>query len=340
VGDGAHAADPVAVRFQLLDLLAGFLRTQALCTVARLGVADLLGDEPTAVEEIADRVGVDPSALHRVMRLLASNGVFSERTPGAFVSTALSDGLREDQPASVRYMAMLQGSDTYAAAGEMLRSVQTGEPAAETVFGMPFFEHLEQDSEQGDVFNRAMGGGAAARAATALEYDWSGVSVVADVGGGNGALLSTVLAAHPHLRGVVFDLPHVVVEAEPVLESAGLDERCDTVGGDFFTDSLPRADVHVLAQILHDWDDEQSVAILRNCRRSLADGGRLLILEQVLPAGDEPSYAKVLDLIMLLMLGGKERTESEWQVLLEQGGFELQNITAGPATSLIEGAPA
>jgi hypothetical protein len=335
---GSH--DPVAVRFQLLDLLGGYLRTQALHTVATLGIADIVGDESVPVEVLADRVGADRSALHRVMRLLASSGVFSEASPGAFVSTPLSEGLRDDWPGSVRYMAMFQGSDTYLAAGEMLRSVRTAEPAAETVFGMPFFERLARDSERSDVFNRAMGGGTAARAAVVLRHDWSGASVVADIGGGNGSLLSAVLKAQPHFRGVVFDLPHVVADARPVIEAAGLADRCETVGGDFFTDSLPNADVYILAQILHDWDDERAVAILRNCRRSIADGGRLLVVEQVLPEGDEPSYAKLLDLIMLVLLGGKERTESEWRALLQQGGFELLDTATGPATSLIEASPA
>jgi hypothetical protein len=340
VSAGSQPLDPVAVRFQLLDVLGGFLRTQALHTAARLGVADIVADEPVPVEALADRVGADPSALHRVMRLLASCGVFSEASPGAFVSTPLSDGLREDWPGSVRYMAMLQGTDTYLAAGEMLRSVRTAKPAAETVFGMPFFERLARDSERSEVFNRAMGGGAAARAAAALGHDWSGASVVADIGGGNGSLLSAVLDAQPHLRGVVFDLPHVVAEAQPVIEAAGLDDRCEAVGGDFFTDVLPSADVYILAQILHDWGDERAVAILRNCRRSIAEGGRLLVVEQVLPEGDEPSYGKLLDLIMLVLLGGKERTESEWRALLEQGAFELLETATGPATSLIEAASA
>jgi hypothetical protein len=149
-----------------------------------------------------------------------------------------------------------------------------------------------------------------------------------------------VLNAHAHLRGVVFDLPHVVAEARALIEKASLSDRCETAAGDFFTDALPRADVYVLPQILHDWDDERARAILRNCRRSIADDGRLLVVEQVMPEGDEPSYGKVLDLIMLVMLGGKERTESEWPALLREGGFELVGITPGRLTSLIEAAPA
>jgi O-methyltransferase len=205
---------------------------------------------------------------------------------------------------------------------------------------MPFFAHLASDSGHSDVFNRAMASGAPARASTARGYDWSGVSVVADIGGGNGSLLGAVLDAQAHLRGVVFDLPHVVADARPVIEGAGLSDRCEMVGGDFFTDPLPSADVYVLAHILHDWDDERAVAILRNCRHSIGERGRLLVMEQVVPEGDEPSYAKLLDLIMLVLLGGRERTEAEWRGLLREGGFELANITPGAATSLIEAAPA
>ncbi len=330
--------DP-AVRLQLLDLLAGFLHTQALHTVAVLGVADIVGDEPVRVEKLAAQVQADPSALHRVLRVLASSGVFSEAAPGAFVSTPLSDGLRTDAPLSVRHMAMFQGSDTYLAAGQMLRAVQTGEPTAEMVFGRSFFEHLASHPDRNACFNQAMGGGAGARAAAARDFDWSRVSVVADIGGGNGSVLAGVLGAHEHLSGVVFDQPHVVTAAQPIIEAAGLTARCAVAGGDFFTDALPAADVYVMAQILHDWDDERSLTILRNCHRSIAPDGRLLLLEQVMPDGDTPSYAKLLDLIMLVLLGGKERTESEWRALLAEGGFELREITPRPGTNLIEAAP-
>lgn len=331
--------DPGAARAHLLDLLAGFLYTQALHTVARLGVADLVGREPVAVEELAARVQAEPSALYRVMRLLASAGIFSEAAPKAFVSTPLSDGLREDHPLSIRYMAMQQGSPAYLAAGEMLQCVRTGEPAAEAALGQPLFEYLAGDGERNEIFNRAMAGGARASAAAAQAYDWTRASVVADIGGGNGTLLSAVLDAHPHLRGVVFDLPHVVAQARPLLEGAGLSGRCTIVGGNFFEDPLPSADVYILARILHDWSDERAVSILRNCRRSIAPGGRLLVVEQILPEGNEPSYGKVLDLIMLVLVGGKERTEVEWRDLLRQGDFEFVSASRGPVTSLIEAAP-
>ena len=325
---------------QLLELLGGYLRTQAMATVARLGVADVVENEPMPVEELASRVGADPSALHRVLRLLASSGIFSETEPGAFIATPLSDGLREDRLYSVRYLAMQQGGPSYLAAGRMLECVRTGEPAADAVLGRPFFEYLAGNPAASEIFNRAMAGGARARIAAALDHDWSTASVVADIGGGNGALLGALLGAQPHLRGIVFDLPHVVAEARSIIEEAGLASRCELAGGDFFSDALPRADIYVLAQILHDWDDERAVAILRNCRRSINEDGRLLVLEQVLPEGDQPSYAKVIDLIMLTLVGGKERTRPEWESLLRAGGFELADLTTTPAASLIEAIPA
>ncbi len=331
--------DPAAARAQLLDVLGGFLRTKAIAVVARLGVADLVGDAPVPVEQIAERVGADAGALHRVMRLLASVGVFAQTEPGVYVATPMSKQLRDDEPGSIRYLAMQQGFTAYRAANELLRSVQTGEPAADVVFGMPFFDYLASDAAAGDVFDRAMADTARARASAARQYDWSGASVVADIGGGTGALLTSVLQQEAHLRGVVFDLPPVVAKARAALEEAGLSQRCKAIDGDFFADDLPPADAYVLAYILHDWGDEQAADILRNCRRSLAPDGRLLVFEQVLPDGDERSYGKHLDLIMLALLGGKERTETEWRALLREGGFELKGITPGPAGSLLEAAP-
>jgi hypothetical protein len=285
-------------------------------------------------------VGVDSSSLHRVMRLLAADGVFSEAAPGAFVATPMSDCLREDRPDTVRYLALQQGGPAYLAAAHMPDCVRTGESAAETALGAPLFEYLAAHPEASEIFNRAMAGGAGVRAAVALDRDWSDTSVVADIGGGNGALLAGLLGAHPHLRGIVFDLPHVASQAGPVLDETGVSDRCEIVGGDFFADALPPADAYVLAQILHDWDDERAVEIVRNCRRSISPAGRLLVLEQVLPEGDEPSYARAIDLIMLVIAGGKERTRSEWEALLRAGGFELLEVTASPAACLIEAAPA
>ena len=329
----------VATRATLMDLLAGFLRTQAIGVAAHLGVADVVGDDPIGVDELAARVGADAGSLYRVLRLLASLGIFSEAAPRAFVRTPLSDGLRGDAALSARHAAMFWAGDAYRSGAGMLDAVRTGEPVAGQVFGMPFFDHLAQDPEASATFNRAMAGGAPARAAAALEHAWADRATVADIGGGDGSLLRTLLAAHPHLRGVVFDLPHVVAEAERATAAAGLADRLAATGGDFLADPLPAADVHILAQILHDWDDERAVEILRASRAALGDGGRLLVIEQVVAAGDERGFAKELDLLMLVLLGGRERSEDEWAALLSAGGFRLASITPAAGTCLIEAVP-
>jgi hypothetical protein len=329
----------VAQRAALRDLLGGFLRTQAIAVAADLGVADIVGDKPTAVEEIAPLVDAHPNSLYRVLRLLASLDIFSEAEPRAFVRTPLSDALRSDAPLSVRHFAMLFAGDAYHAAGQMRESIRTGEPVAEQVFGMPFFEHLAANPAASDTFNRAMGGGAGARAAAALHHRWVDHATVVDIGGGNGSLLTAVLNTHQHLSGVVFDIPHVVDAAQETIDAAGLADRCEVVGGDFFKEPVPEADVHVLSQILHDWSDERSVEILRNSRASISPAGRLLIIEQVVPDGDGPSFSKELDLLMLVLLGGKERSEGEWRALLGQGGFELTAVQPAAGTNLIEATP-
>ena len=330
----------VATRAALAELLGGYMRTQAIAVVAHLGVADAVGDEPVGIDELAARAGADAPTLYRVLRLLASHGIFAEAAPRAFVRTRLSDGLRSDARLSARHTAMFWASEPYRVAGELLAVVRTGEPAAERVLGMPFFDHLAEDPAASDTFNRAMAGGAGARATAALEHDWAGHATVADIGGGDGSLLRVLLAAHPHLRGVVFDLPHVAAEAERAFAAAGLGGRATAVGGDFFADAVPPADVHVLAQILHDWDDDRAIAILRGSRAALAGHGRLLVIELIVPDGDDPSFAKELDLLILTLVGGRERSEPEWRALLRAGGFDLVSITPVAGTNLLEAVPA
>jgi len=212
----------------------------------------------------------------------------------------------------------------------------TGEPAFDQVYGSGFFDFLAEHPDTSGTFDRAMAAGSQGRVADLLSYDWTGIERVADIGGGNGAALGVVLASNPHLRGVLFDLPTAVVAADEVLRDAGVLDRCDIVGGDFFTDSLPPADVYVLSQILHDWNDERASAILRNCRRTLADDGRLLLVEGIVPDGPEPDFGKLFDLHMLVLVGGKERTESEWRALLAQERFEFRQVTPD---GLIEARP-
>jgi hypothetical protein len=333
-------AEAVAVRAELADMLFGFARTQAMYICTRLGLPDLIGDDPVDVDELATRVSAHPSSLYRLLRFLASLRVFAEAEPGRFTGTRLSAGLRQDAPLSLRYLVLMNGSELYRAWGDALYSVQTGKPAFEHVYGKSHFEYLAENPGAAEIFNRAMADAAAARAAALIGCDWTATRIVADIGGGNGTLLTRLLQAHDRLQGVVFDLPHAAVGAHSVIDKAGLAGRCEFVAGDFITDRLPPADTYVLAHVLHDWSDTHAAAILRNCRRSLPDGGRLVLLEAIMPVGPEPSPVKVLDLQMLVIPGGLERTEAQWGTLLHSGGFELTRIAPGSGTNLIEARPA
>jgi len=327
---------PEEIRRQLFDLLSGFMRTQAISVATRLGVPDVVSSTPSDIGDIARAVGADESALYRLMRYLATEGIFTEDTARAFSETPLSVGLRSDAPATARWLALMLGAEHYGAWGEALHSFVTGEPAFDHVHGKSFFEYLGDHPDLSRIFDSAMAAGARGRAAALAEYDWSDVERVVDVGGGNGAALAIVLARHPHLRGTVFDLPTVVEGAANVLSAAGVQDRCDVVGGDFFVDDLPRADVYVLSQILHDWNDERAGAILDNCRRGLTEHDRLLLVERILEDGPDSAFHKLLDLHMLVLLGGKERTETEWRSLLAEHGFGVQQITE---SGLIEARP-
>lgn len=311
------------IRGRLWDLLAGFMRTQAVSVAVQLGVPDAIGSEPCDVNEIADRVGAHAPSLYRLLRALADEAVFAEIKPGWFVATPLSEGLRADAPLSMRPHALMLGAEHYGAWGSALHSFTTGEPAFDRVNGMPFFDYLAAHPDAESNFARAMASGAAVRAETLAAFDWSPHTTAVDIGGGTGTALATILAAHPHLSGTLFDLPGVVAGAAGVLDAAGVAGRCGVVAGSFFDDPLPPGDVYVLSQILHDWNDERATAILRNCRRTLGDGNLLLLAEGILPDDTEPDFAKLFDLHMLVLVGGKERTLAEWQALLRAGGFEL-----------------
>lgn len=333
------APHALAVRAELSDMLFGFARTQALYVCVRLGLPDLVGEEPVDIGDLAARVSAHPPSLYRLLRFLASLGVFAEVAPRCFAGTRLSAGLREDAPLSLRYLVLMNGSEIYRAWGDALYSVQTGRSAFEHLYGKQHFAYLTENPDAAGIFNQAMAGGVPARAAVLQGFDWHAARTVADIGGGNGTLLARLLAANGDLSGIVFDLPHAADGARSVIDAAGLAGRCEFIAGDFFTDRLPRADVYLLAQVLHDWDDADAATILRNCRRSLPDRGRLLLLEAIIPAGSDPSPVKVIDLQMLVVPGGRERTEAEWRALLEDGGFELRGIVTGGPANLIEALP-
>jgi SAM-dependent methyltransferase len=336
----ANPAPPLGA--QLIELIWGYQRSQIVYAAARLGLADLLADEPQSIEELATATGTDAASLYRLLRTLAGHGLFAERDDARFEQTGLSELLRTGTAGSLRAMALAEGEDFYPVWGHLVSSVQTGEPAFERVFGMSNWEYREHHPEANGRFNAYMSDLTRQKAAAVVaNYPFPDRGVVIDVGGGDGTLLAAILQAYPDLRGVLFDLPHVAEEAGRTLRAAGVAERCDVVGGDFFV-AVPRGgDCYLLATVLHDWDDERSAEILRQCRQSLAQGGRVLLIERVMPLGNTPSPAKLRDLHMLVTnAGGRERTEAEWETLLATGGFQLRTVTpAGPVYHLLEALP-
>jgi SAM-dependent methyltransferase len=328
---------------RLIDLTTGALITQALSVAATLGVADHLGAGPRSVDELADAVGADAPSLYRVLRALTDVEVFVELGDRRFASTELSDLLRSDGPASLRAWAAMVGAPFHLRAlTDLVGSVRTGEPAFERVHQQQAFDYFRDHPDEGALFNDAMTGASSlpiAKVMTACDFSRS--RIVVDVGGGHGSLLAAVLQAHPHLRGVVFDLPEVVLGALPVLEKAGVSDRASTVGGDFFEAVPPGGDVHLLSNIIHDWDDDRALRILSNCRAALEPGGRVLLGEAVLPDEPEPSLAKLIDVEMLVMGTGRQRSEAELRDHLRQAGLRLSGIgPSGPLWSVVEAVAA
>ncbi len=246
-----------------------------------------------------------------------------EHVDGVVHQTELSALLCEGAVGSVRGHAELFSGLHYRTWADADTSLRTGEAAFERVYGVPMFDWLGEHPDEATIFHRAMAGSSMARRQALLARDWSDVETVVDVGGGTGVMLTSVLEQEPHLRGIVFDLPHVREGAEATIEAAGLQERCTFEAGSFFEEVPAGADAYVLSQILHDWSDEDAAAILRVCRNAMTDTSRLLLVEAVLETGDEPDWGKWLDLHMLVVLGGRERSESEWRTLLVEGGFEI-----------------
>lgn len=305
----------VAPETRLWNLLRGALGTRALAIAADLRLAERLANGPRPVDELARQVGADADALHRLLRALASDGVFAEEAPGVFRNTETSEALRDGWDDFAR----LFGGVWHGVAGALDTS---GEPAFPRIHGSDFWAWLAEHPDERASFDRAMEQGSESRVERLASVEWRGDETVVDVGGGNGSLLVELLRHHPGLRGVVFDLP------ETNRDEARLGDRIEFAAGSFF-DRVPQGDVYVLSTVLHDWDDERAAAILRTVRAAAPAGARLLVLETVLPPGNEPHGAKWLDLLMLALLGGRERGEPQWRALLEAGGFEPVRLQDG-----------
>ena len=325
---------------KLAEMISGVTLSQSLCTVAELGIADLLAEGPRSAAELADKSGAHPEALHRVLRYLASNGVFEEDAKGRFRLTPMAHYLRSDVEATQRDAARMM---YFLSPGwtEMLHSVKTSESAFTKAFGKPLFEHLGANPGDAAVFDAAMVGFHGPETGAVLDaYDYGGVETLADIGGGNGSVLSATLERNARLRGIWFDLPHVEERARETFASAQLDGRCQLMTGNFFESVPEGADAYQMRHIIHDWYDDRAEGILRNIRRVIPENGRLLLIEAVIPSGNDPSFGKFSDVLMLMFPGGMERTEEQFRNLYEKAGFELTSITptASPA-SVIEGRP-
>ena len=335
---GPTAPPPPAI---LLQMMTGYWGAQAVYIAAKLGVADLLADGPRPVDELAATTQSHTSSLYRLLRALASVGVFTETSPRTFALTPMAELLRTGIPGSMRALAITYNEEMYQAWGHMLHSIQTGEPAFAYRFGMGPFPYFMQNPEADRIFNEAMIGYTHQVAnAVAATYDFAPFNSVVDVGGGYGTLLAAILRDHPAARGVLFDVPHVIDAAQGFLHTTGVADRCTSVAGDFFAAVPAGGDAYVLSQILHDWEDEQCLTILKHTRQVTPKQGKLLVVELVIPPGNEPSFGKWLDLHMLAIPGGRERTEAEYSTLFRDAGFELTNIvptSAGP--SVVEAVP-
>ncbi len=321
--------DELPLPDQMLQLLGGYQVSQALYVAAKLDLATLIEDGPRSAEDLATAIGAQPEPLRRLLRSLSSLGVFTTVEPDSFALTPLG-GTLTSAPGSMRDLALMWMETHYAPFGNLLQTLTTGKPAADIYYGQPFFEWLKADPEQVALFTAAMGNLAKGIRKDALAaYKLPEGDLVADVGGADGSLLSILLENEPARRGIVLDLPHVIPAASRLLADRGLDDRIDAVAGDFFR-AVPPADIYVVSLILHDWDDESAAELLANMAAAGRPGARLVAFELVVPDGDQPHMSKIIDLTMLGMMTGKERTAKEFKALFASAGFRLDQIVETP----------
>lgn len=307
------------------QMLGGYARTQVLYVTAKLGLADLLAAGPRSSDDLARALGASARATHRFLRYMTAFQLAVETTDGRFALGELGEYLRSEHPASLRKAALYAGEVNYPAARGLLDAVRTGTSAFEHVFGRPYFEYCAENLEAAALFNDLMSRASRERAdAIVAAYDFSRAQLVIDLGGGNGTLLSAILAAHPQARGAVYDRVEVVPEAEAYLAHQGLAERGRALGGSFFERVPDGADVFILSHVIHDWDDQQAQRILRNCAAAMRPESRLLLIEEVLSERVAEGPATILaDLAMMLLTSGFERTRAEYERLLTSSGLRL-----------------
>ncbi|HEX8131516.1 MAG TPA: methyltransferase [Pyrinomonadaceae bacterium] len=330
-------APPDAV---LMQMLSAPLVTQALRVVAELGIADLLANGARGVDELAAETNTHAPSLYRFMRALAGCGVFAETEGGIFELTPAAELLRTGVEGSMRDIAIFMGADWHWQVwGDAPYTARTGRAAWEHVHGKEVFPYFAENTGAARVFDNAMTSLSKMVSKAVVEaYDFSSIRKLADIAGGHGSLLAAILRANPHLKGLLFDVPQVIEGAQAYVEAEGVGQAVELASGDFFESVPAGADAYMMKHIIHDWDDRRALSILRNCHRAMPADGKLLLVEMVVPAGNEPHFAKIQDLEMMLSPGGLERTEGEYRELFTAAGFELTRIipTASPM-SVIEG---
>jgi precorrin-6B methylase 2 len=327
---------------RMFQLSSAYIDARALWIVAKLGIADLLAAGPKPVAELAQATSTQADALHRVMRLVAANGALTESEPGKFALTAFGELLRSDSPSSMRDWVLWTGGPLCESFRDALHSVQTGSPAFEKVHGVKIYDYLKDHPDDARALNGAMVAYSREMIGALLgSCNFRDTYHLVDVGAGPGAIDIAVLRAHPKLRATLFDLPHVAERAKRVVEEAGLTDRAQVVAGSFFETVPEGGDLYLLSAVLHNWSDEECDVILKKCRRALDKGGRLLVLEMIMPPSDTPHFAKKSDVVMLTALGGRERTVEQYSVMLAKAGFRLTKAHQSPyLIQLLEAEPA
>jgi hypothetical protein len=331
-----------APRKAMMQMIHGFMLSQAIYVAAKLGIADLLQDGPRTGEDLACATCMHAPSLYRILRTLAAIGVFTEREPGLFALAPMGETLRTDAVGSLRPLAVCMGGQcNWQAWGDILHSVKTGESAFEHVFGTAFFQHLERNPDNSRMFVEATNCCATLYNDAIVEaYDFSRFEKIVDVGGGQGRLISAILKANQGARGMLFDTPNLTPGAARLFEQEGISERAETAAGDFLEAVPEGGDAYLLKHIIHDWDDARAVEILKNCRRAMSSHARLLLMEEIITQDNAFAPAKVLDIQQLLMQGGRERSLEEYRQLLEAAGFELINVIGTQSNlSIIESKP-
>lgn len=326
----------------MLQMMSGFWVSRGIWVAAKLGIPDLLKSGAKTAAQLADATGMNADSIFRIMRMLAMVGIFGH-DGDRFSNTPVSETLLSDVPGSLRYGAIAEmGEVHYDSWGNIMHSMKTGEIAFDNKFGQNVWQYFETDPEKAQNFNTYMANNSAMVSQAIIKaYDFSGAKRVFDIGGGLGSMLSEILKANPHLHGAVFDAPSVVEKAREFLNNAGVGDRAETIGGDFFESVPAGGDIYTMRWIIHDWNDELSIKIFRNIRQVIPENGKLLLFEAVVPDDDQPHFSKFMDLIMLTMTGGRERTAAEYAALLEKGGFRMTRVVPTESfMGIVEAVPA